>query len=102
MFARTVFILLFSVFIFPEIIFSQISEKEITTEIAEVKIHLRGAEVIRNSKVNLSTGKHLLIFNHLSPKINPTSIQVTADGNVTILSTTNRTNFLKEQKKRQS
>lgn len=74
-----------------------IQKQDIKTNIDEVKIHLQGAEVIRQTAVQLSNGKHQLVFHNLSPKINAQSIQVTPSEGVSILSITSKINFLKKQ-----
>ena len=75
--------------------FAQIQEHTVESNIESVKIYLQGAEVIRTKNINLQTGKHRLILSGLSPNINPQSIQVTSSKNTSILSITNKTNFLK-------
>jgi hypothetical protein len=85
--------------IFPFSIFSQETEKEINASIEEVRIHLQGAEIIRTDQVTLPRGKHKLVFTGLSPKMNPSSIQISTEGgDVNMLSTTSRINFLKDKK----
>ncbi len=85
--------------LFPFSIFSQETEKEINASIEEVRIHLQGAEIIRTDQVTLPKGKHKLVFTGLSPKMNPSSIQISTEGDdVNMLSTTSRINFLKEKK----
>ena len=92
-------IILFGILL-PFSIFSQETEKEINAPIEAVRIHLQGAEIIRTARVTLPKGEHQLIFTGLSPKMNPASIQVaTEGGEVNLLSTTSRINFMKEQKK---
>ena len=91
-----------TIFLFPIFAFAQevVKEQEIIAPIQEVRIHLQGAEIIRTIRMILAQGQHQLVFTDLSPKINPSSIQVAAvEEGVNILSTTNRINFLKEQKK---
>jgi uncharacterized protein (TIGR02231 family) len=75
--------------------FAQIQEHTVESGIQSVKIYLQGAEIIRTKSINLKIGKHRLIFAGLSPNINAQSIQVTSSKNTSILSTTNKTNFLK-------
>lgn len=82
----------------PFSIFSQETEKEINASIEEVRIHLQGAEIIRTASVTLPRGKHKIIFTGLSPKMNPSSIQVSTEGgDVNILSTTSQINFMKKR-----
>ncbi len=84
--------------LFPFSIFSQETEKEVNAPIEEVRIHLQGAEIIRTDRVTLPKGKHKLVFTGLSPKMNPSSIQISTEGDeVNMLSTTSRINFLKDK-----
>ena len=88
--------LLIGIFL-PISIFSQETEKEVKADIEEVRIFLQGAEIIRTSQTTLPKGKHKLIFTNLSPNLNASSIQISSEGDdVTMLSTTSRVNFLKE------
>lgn len=83
----------------PFTISAQETEKEINAPIEEVRIFLRGAEIIRSTQTTLPQGKHKIIFSELSPNLNPSSIQISTDGgDVTMLSTTSRVNFLTEKK----
>ena len=73
------------------------SEQDINTKIEEVKVHLRGAEIIRTKKITLAAGKESLVFSGLSPRLNASTIVATATNGATILSVTSKTNFLKKQ-----
>src|SRR6185295_13119182 len=74
------------------------SQKEtIPSKIEKVTIFLQGAQVERSAKQNLSAGKYNVVFDGISPKIDKQSIQLKADGKLTILSVTHQVNFLKEQ-----
>ena len=86
--------------IFPFSILAQETEKEINAPIESVRIFLRGGEIIRTSRTTLPKGKHKLIFTGLSSNMNASSIQISTDGgDVNMLSTTSKINFLKEDKK---
>lgn len=78
---------------------AQKTDNELITNISQVTIHLKGAEIIRSKEVLIEGGKSTFIFTGLSPKLNPQSVQVTASNNVQILSITSKINFLKEGKK---
>lgn len=96
MLTKNIFYLFLIGILFPFPIIVQETEKEINAPIEEVRIFLQGAEIIRSSKITLTPGRHKIIFTDLSPKINPSSIQVSTDGgDVNVLSTTNKINFLK-------
>lgn len=78
---------------------SQTTENQIITQINQVTIHLKGAEIIREKNISIQTGRQSLVFTNLSPKLNPKSVQVTASNDVQILSITSKINFLKAGKK---
>ncbi len=80
-------------------IVAQSFEKELSTEIEKVTIHLKGAEIIRTKEVRLNSGRQNFVFTGLSPKLNPKSVQVTGTNEVQILSITSKINFLKEGEK---
>jgi hypothetical protein len=75
------------------------SQKEpISTKIEKVTVFIKGAQVERVGKQNLSAGKYNIVFDGISPKIDKQSIQLKAEGKLTILSVTHQINFLKEQR----
>ena len=75
------------------------SKKTIESKIEKVTVFLEGAQTERTAKTSLAAGKQELIFANISPSIDKQSIQVKADGNVTILSVIHQQNFMKEQQK---
>lgn len=75
------------------------SKKNIESKIEKVTVFLDGAQTERTAKTSLSAGKQELVFTSISPSIDKQSIQVKADGNVTILSVIHQQNFMKEQQK---
>lgn len=90
-------LLLFLIFIISNLsVQAQNEEIEISTKIEQVTIHLKGAEIIREKTLPIPQGRSTLIFNNLSPKLNPKSILITASNGVQILSVTSKINFLKE------
>ncbi len=76
-------------------------KKTIDSKIEKVTVFLEGAQVQRTAKASLAPGKHELVFSGISPAIDKQSIQVKADGNITVLSVIHQQNFLKEQEKQQ-
>jgi hypothetical protein len=60
-------------------------------------VFLQGAQVERSAKQNLPAGKYNIVFGGISPKIDKQSIQLKAEGKLTVLSVTHQINFLKEQ-----
>jgi hypothetical protein len=77
------------------------TKKNIDSKIEKVTVFLQGAQVQRSAKANLVNGKQELIFTNISPAIDKQSIQVKADGNVTVLSVIHQQNYLKEQQKQE-
>ncbi|MEL6673028.1 MAG: mucoidy inhibitor MuiA family protein [Bacteroidota bacterium] len=67
-------------------VFSQ--EKEITlkTDIESVTVYLKGAQVERKGKINIPRGESTVVIKGLSPRLDPQSIQVRMEGNITQLS----------------
>lgn len=76
---------------------AQKEQTSINSKIEKVTVFLQGAQVERAAKQNLSIGKHQLVFAGISPKIDKQSIQLKAEGKLTVLSVTHQVNFLKEQ-----
>lgn len=74
-------------------------EKEIKTEVKEVTVFFENAQVKRNSTVTVKPGKTHLKFINLSPFINPKSVQVKVNGQVTVLSVNHQQNYLDNMKK---
>lgn len=64
------------------------SDKEPESKITHATVYLEGAQVFRESVVNLSSGKTTLKFKGLSPYIDKQSVKVKGKGDFTILSVT--------------
>ena len=81
-------------------LFSQeIPEKEIKSEVSEVTVFLDGAQVTRKKAVDLAKGKTIIRFSNLSPFIDAKSVQVKAEGELTVLSVNHQQNYLDEMEK---
>ncbi|MBN2481547.1 MAG: DUF4139 domain-containing protein [Bacteroidales bacterium] len=72
----------------------EVAEQENKTEVQEVTVFIEGAQVTRTKDVDLSRGITILKFTGLSPFIDAKSIQVKADGAVTIMAVNHQQNFL--------
>lgn len=92
-------IILFGAFllIFGQVQSQNIPEKKISTEISSATIYLSGAEIIRNKSITLAKGKTQIIFDGLSPKINPKSIRITTDKTIDLLGISNKINYLAKE-----
>ena len=95
---KTIHILLLSL-IFNNVFSQEIVEKEVKTEVTEVTVFLDGAQIVRKKSVELTKGKSIIKFVNLSPFIDAKSIQVKAEGELTILSVNHQQNYLDKMKK---
>lgn len=59
----------------------------VNSKIKNVTVFLNGAQVYRNANIRLKKGMTDIVFNSISSNIQPNSIQVTGNGNYTILDT---------------
>jgi uncharacterized protein (TIGR02231 family) len=73
--------------------------QEVTSQIKEVTIFLRGAQVSRQARITLQKGTTTFAFRELPVNIDPQSIQVKGEGNFTILSLLHQVNYLAAQRK---
>jgi hypothetical protein len=81
-------------------LFSQeIPEKEVKSEVNEVTVFLDGAQIVRKKQVELSKGKTIVRFVNLSPFIDAKSIQVKAEGKLTVLSVNHQQNYMDKMEK---
>lgn len=81
-------------------LFSQvIIEKEVKTEVNEVTVFLEGAQVVRKKTVDLTKGQTIIKFTGLSPFIDAKSVQVKAEGVLTVLSVNHQQNYLDKAEK---
>ncbi|MBK3516631.1 DUF4139 domain-containing protein [Carboxylicivirga marina] len=73
-------------------------EKEITSSVNEVTVFLKGAQVSRQTTIELSKGVQTLKFTKLSPFVDTKSIQVKANGDLIVLSVNHQQNYLNQVK----
>jgi uncharacterized protein (TIGR02231 family) len=66
----------------------------VDSKIESAIIYLNGAEVEQNGKVNLQKGNNLIVFRGISPLLNPKSIRVSSEAEISILSISTKTNYL--------
>jgi cell division protein FtsB len=77
----------------------EFQEKEIETKVNEVTVFIDGAQVTRKKTVDIIAGKTILKFVKLSPFIDAKSVQVKANGEVTVLSVNHQQNFIDKLEK---
>jgi len=70
------------------------TEKEVKTDVNEVTVFIEGAQVTRKKAVELPQGKTVVKFVNLSPFIDAKSVQVKANGELTVLSVNHQQNFI--------
>ena len=73
--------------------------QEISSQIREVTVFLRGAQVTRQAGISLQKGNTTLAFHELPLNINPQSIQARGEGNFVILSLLHQVNYMASQRK---
>ncbi len=79
----------------------EFSEKQIKTAVSEVTVFIENAQVTRKTSQLIPQGKSILKFINLSPFIDAKSIQVKANGSVTVLSVNHQQNFINKLEKQQ-
>lgn len=77
----------------------EFQEKTVETKVNEVTVFIDGAQITRKKAVDISAGKTILKFAKLSPFIDAKSVQVKANGNVTVLSVNHQQNFIEKLEK---
>ena len=75
--------------------------KEIKTNVSEVTVFIENAQVTRKIAQNIGKGKSDLKFINLSPFIDAKSIQVKANGAITVLSVNHQQNFIDKLEKQE-
>ncbi|MBA3683122.1 MAG: DUF4140 domain-containing protein, partial [Bacteroidetes bacterium] len=73
---------------------TQNPEQRIETPVKAVTLYLDGAELNQAKTVNLNAGITQVVFTNLSSKLIPKSIQVNMSENVSVLSVSEKLNFL--------
>ena len=74
-------------------------ETEVKTEVSDVSVFLKGAQISRKKQLDINPGVSLLKFTNLSPFIEGKSIQVKVNGNITVLAVNHQQNFIDELEK---
>lgn len=78
---------------------AQLQQKNIETKIEKATVFLNGAQINRAGKTLVTPGNTEIVFKNISPYINKQSIQVSGEGNFTILSVVHKLNYTEEQTK---
>ncbi|MDP5105697.1 MAG: DUF4139 domain-containing protein [Polaribacter sp.] len=87
--------------IFSHTYSQEITEKKVLSEVNEVTVFIKDAQITRKKSVDLTKGITILKFINLSPFIDTKSIQVKANGNITVLSVNHQQNYIDKLDKQQ-
>lgn len=87
-----------AVILMSTLLFSQ-TEKEINSQVKQVTVFTRGAQIAREAKLSVPPGKTVLKFTGLSPYIDKESIHIDGDGSFTILTVQHANDYLNELEK---
>ncbi len=90
---KQVTILLLS-FLYLNPVFSQEKEHEVKSEIKNVTVFYKGAQISREAKTQISSGKYVLKLIKLSPYIDKKSIQIKGSSDFEILSVNHHVNYI--------
>ncbi len=74
-------------------------ERKVSSVVSHVTVFNTQAQVTRTAKVNLEAGVFNIVFDKLSPYINMNSLEVKANAGLTILSVSNRNDFMNKNEK---
>lgn len=74
--------------------FAQEQTIQVTPIVQSAVIYLDGAELYQKKEITLNAGRTQITFNGISSKVISKSIQVTASGDVNILSVTDKLNYI--------
>lgn len=77
----------------------ELPEKEVKTEVTQVSVFIDGAQIVRRKAVSVPAGKTQLKFEKLSPFIDAQSVQVKAEGALTVLNVNHQQNYLNKAEK---
>jgi len=80
---------------------AQETKKPVDSKIDNVTVFLNGAQVSRKATVQVPKGTTDLVFHDVSTVVNPQSIQVTTDFDITVLAVNHQINYIEEQSKRE-
>lgn len=80
-------------------LFAQNQEKEVEAKITSVTVYIEDARVTREKQLTIDKGKTTLKFTGLSPYIDTKSLQLSADGKITVLSVRHQHNFMAQKQK---
>ncbi|MEJ8840955.1 DUF4139 domain-containing protein [Lacibacter sp. H375] len=92
----------FLLYVLPITLVAQsVKRVPVETKMEQVTVFMKGAQVKRTVKQSITAGKQEIVFTGISTDIEKQSVQVKADGRLTILSVRVQRDYLKEQEVRE-
>jgi uncharacterized protein (TIGR02231 family) len=92
----------FLLYVLPITLVAQsVKRVPVETKMEQVTVFMKGAQVKRTVKQSIYAGKQEIVFTGISTDIEKQSVQVKADGKLTILSVRVQRDYLKEQEVRE-
>jgi uncharacterized protein (TIGR02231 family) len=73
---------------------STIPSQNIQSKVESAILYLDGAELTQKKSISLNPGRNLIVFTGITPKLVSKSVQITASGDVSILSVSDKINYL--------
>lgn len=73
---------------------STIPSQNIQSKVESAILYLDGAELTQKKSISLNPGRNLIVFTGITPKLVSKSVQITATGDVSILSVSDKINYL--------
>lgn len=92
---KLIFLLLIASIIYPAK--AEDPPKTVKSKIKSVTVFLSGAQVTSTAESSIPAGGSTLVFEDLTSNINPQSIQVSGEGNFSILSVTHQLNYMQSK-----
>jgi uncharacterized protein (TIGR02231 family) len=77
---------------------SAVPSQTVQSKVESAILYLDGAELTQRKAVTLNPGRNLIVFTGITPKLVSKSVQVTNTGDVSLLSVSDRINYLTDPK----
>ena len=88
--------IIYAALFIPALIHAQatIPSQNIQSKVESAILYLDGAELTQKKSISLNPGRNLIVFTGITPKLVSKSVQITASGDVSILSVSDKINYL--------
>lgn len=92
-------LIILSVFILGNPVFSQEKNVQTSSEIKQVNLFLQGAQIMREAQFDLGSGISRVVLDGITNQLDPSSIQVSSKSNFIILSVSSKNSVVSNPKK---